>query len=70
MNQNCYGASLADLVERLEKAEKQRDELIEVVEILIIGACAVGVPHTGERKVLQDAVTHARKFLDVLKGGA
>ncbi len=70
MNQNCYGASLDDLVERLDKAEKQRDELIEVVEILIIGACGVGVPHPGERKVLQEAVTHARKFLDVLKGGA
>lgn len=39
---------------------RQRDELIEALEIMIIGACAVGVPHQGERKVLKDAVDHAR----------
>jgi len=51
--------SLGFMVER-DQRKKQRDELLEALEIMIIGACAVGVPHQGERKVLQDAVDHAR----------
>lgn len=51
--------SLGFMVER-DQLKKQRDELLEALESMIIGACAVGVPHQGERKVLQDAVDHAR----------
>ena len=35
-------------------------ELLEALEIMVVGACAVGVPHAGERQVLQEAVNTAR----------
>lgn len=35
-------------------------ELLEALEIMVVGACAVGVPHVGERQVLQEAVNTAR----------
>lgn len=37
--------------------------LREALDCLLIGACAVGVPHKGEREVLQDAVAIARAAL-------
>lgn len=37
--------------------------LREAIDVLIIGACAVAVPHAGERAVLQEAVDMARKNL-------
>lgn len=43
-------------------------ELLEALEIMIVGACAVGVPHAGERKVLQDAVDHARATINKATG--
>ncbi|MNK69791.1 hypothetical protein D3C87_891880 [compost metagenome] len=43
-------------------------ELLEALEIMIVGACAVGVPHAGERKVLQDAVDHARAVINKASG--
>lgn len=43
-------------------------ELLEALEIMIVGACAVGVPHAGERKVLQDAVDHARATINKARG--
>lgn len=39
------------------------DKLEKALEITIVGACAVGVPHDGERKVLQEAVDIARAAL-------
>jgi hypothetical protein len=38
-------------------------DLLAACECLIIGACAVAVPHDGERAVLQDAVDIARKAI-------
>lgn len=35
-------------------------DLLEALECMIIGACAVAVPHNGERAVLQEAVNIAR----------
>jgi len=43
-------------------------ERLEALEIMIVGACAVGVPHAGERKVLQDAVDHARATINKARG--
>lgn len=37
--------------------------LRNAVECLIMGACAVGVPHAAEREVLKDAVQIGRKAL-------
>ena len=45
-------------------AQAQVTALRDVLECLIIGACAVAVPHAGERKVLQEAVDIARAALN------
>src|SRR5690606_13315563 len=37
-------------------APTEAERLAEALECLIIGACAVAVPHNGERAVLQDAL--------------
>jgi len=37
--------------------------LREALECLLVGACAVGVPHKAEKQVLQDAVDIARAAL-------
>lgn len=51
------------------KTENER--LAGALECLIIGACAVAVPHKGERAVLQDAVNIARAAVAAYrKGGA
>lgn len=41
--------------------------LVGALEMMEIGACAVGVPHVGERAVLKEALDHARKILHSLK---
>ena len=43
--------------------------LVEALECMIIGACAVAVPHNGERAVLQDAVNIARAALAAHRKG-
>lgn len=54
----------------LERCGRQSPEVsrallraVEQIECLIIGGCAVGVPHEGERKVLHDVIISARAFL-------
>ncbi|KNE28185.1 hypothetical protein AFM18_08460 [Achromobacter spanius] len=57
-------------IERIRRETRGRaaPDLLEALEIMLIGACAVGVPHAGERKVLQDAVDHARATINKAKG--
>jgi len=45
------------------------EALAEALECMIIGACAVAVPHNGERAVLQDAVNIARAALAAYRKG-
>jgi hypothetical protein len=52
----------------IDRLTKQRDDMAATVEIMIIGACAVRIPHNGERKVLQEAVDYAREALTKVKG--
>jgi hypothetical protein len=42
------------------RACNSHHDLLNALECLLIGACAVGVPHAGERAVLQEAVDIAR----------
>src|SRR5690606_39118229 len=51
------------LYEDYEALQAECERLVEVLECMIIGACAVAVPHNGERGELQDAVSIARKAL-------
>ena len=51
------------LLLEVEHIKQERDKLLEALEIMIIGACACGIPHQGERKVLQEAVDHARAII-------
>ena len=44
------------------------DELVEALEMMIIGSCACGIPHAGERAVLEKAVIHARTVLAKARG--
>ena len=53
----------------LEAARAEVDALREALECMIIGACAVAVPHNGERAVLQDAVNIARAALAPYRKG-
>ena len=58
----------AELIARFAPPDNKRlhaenRELREGIECLLIGACAVGVPHPEERKVLQEAVAIARAAL-------
>lgn len=46
-----------------ERLRKDVAELVDALECMIIGACAVAVPHNGERAALQDAVNIARAAL-------
>lgn len=62
----CDDAVALDLIRALndyERLHAENRELREAVECLLIGACAVGVPHPEERKVLQEAVAIARAAL-------
>lgn len=76
--QYCYGCytmeedEMGDYVEweayealqaECEELRKDVAHLVEALECMIIGACAVAVPHNGERAVLQDAVNIARAAL-------
>ena len=47
----------------VSRLEKENAKLREAVESLLIGACAVAVPHPAERAVLQEAVNFARATL-------
>jgi|GEM_PF-5299786 hypothetical protein len=50
-------------------AHAENKRLAEALECMIIGACAVAVPHNGERAVLQDAVNIARAALAAYRKG-
>lgn len=52
-----------DAENRIIELREVSDKLEKALEITIVGACAVGVPHDGERKVLQEAVDIARATL-------
>jgi hypothetical protein len=56
----CGCCQAADEITAL-RAEVER--MREALEMLLVGACAVGVPHAGERLVLQQAVDAARAAL-------
>jgi len=45
-------------------------QLLEALECMIVGACAVAVPHAGERQVLTDAVALAREAIAAATGDA
>lgn len=53
----------AALQAEVEALRSEGERLAEALECMIIGACAVAVPHNGERAVLQDAVNIARAAL-------
>jgi hypothetical protein len=65
--EDWYHKALAALREPRVDAAKWREaeiaRLREALECMIAGACAVGVPHEEERKVLQEAVCIARAAL-------
>lgn len=56
----CLVQRMADEIERLRA---ERDALLNALETMLIGACAVGVPHAGERQVLQECVDAARAVI-------
>jgi len=67
-------AHIADMTARAEKAEAElaaESEKVKVMrealECMLVGACAVGVPHKAEKQVLQDAVDIARDALAATK---
>ena len=43
-------------------------ELLEALECMAIAACAVAMPHAGERKLMQGAVDMAREAIKKAKG--
>ena len=49
----------------LESSRLRIKELEEALKCMLIGACAVAVPHDGERRVLKEAVDMARKALQL-----
>ena len=53
----------------IEALRAEVERLAEALECMIIGACAVAVPHNGERAVLQDAVNIARAALAAYRKG-
>jgi hypothetical protein len=59
LEEHIRGA-IESLQAELARAEAENAVLREALEVMIVGACAVAVPHAGERRVLQEAVDHAR----------
>ena len=57
------------LREEIERLHAERDALLNALETMLIGACAVGVPHAGERQVLQEAVDSARAVIAAARKG-
>jgi len=53
----------AQVMNALVTAEQQKLMLLDALDMMLIGACAVGVPHAAERAVLQEAVDHARETI-------
>lgn len=54
------------LAMRISEYQTMLKTAIEALEIANIGACAVGVPHPGERKVLRETVEHTRNTISTL----
>jgi hypothetical protein len=54
---------MEQLLAEHERLRAEVERLAEALKCMIIGACAVAVPHNGERAVLQDAVNIARAAL-------
>jgi len=59
----------APLQVEVEALRAEVERLREALECMVIGACAVAVPHNGERAVLQDAVNIARVALAAYRKG-
>jgi len=59
----------ANVEHHTEALRAEADALREALECMIIGACAVAVPHNGERAVLQDAVNIARAAIAAYRKG-
>ena len=55
--------TIRELLAERDGLAAENEMLREALECMIIGACAVAVPHNGERAVLQDAVNIARAAL-------
>ena len=53
--------------DEIERLTAERDALLNALETMLIGACAVGVPHAGERQVLQEAVDSARAVINAAR---
>lgn len=60
-------ASLWEARTEIERLRAERDALLNALETMLIGACAVGVPHAGERQVLQECVDAARDVIDAAR---
>lgn len=60
-------AALGLCIAEIERLRAERDALLNALETMLIGACAVGVPHAGERQVLQECVDAARDVIDAAR---
>jgi hypothetical protein len=62
----CRGvdhAMVYAMAREIERLRAANIKLADAVECLIIGGCAVAVPHAGERAVLQEAIDMGRSAL-------
>jgi len=63
----CSPANVRELLDEMERLRAENRALLNALETMLIGACAVGVPHAGERQVLQECVDAARAVIDAAR---